>query len=352
MGLKKVTSMDMGPSVEKSQEFHSSGNWISRLTYNVASLKFSLAVLLLLLGGLPLSAQGLISATALLTVGGGLFIINLAAALYHHSTFHAQPGLIVFHTALMVLLAAAVVSRLTYFKGAVELTQGEWFHGVAQAEERGPWHSDRLRELRFSHEGFTVEYAPGLKRGATRNQIRWLASDGKMRNTTIGDDISLDLEGYRFRTTANKGFALMLWWIPIDGSQPMRASIHLPSYPATLEQVRHWRIPQTGIRTKATLLLDEVVVDPEQSSQFHLPRRYRLRLAMGDGSVHLLKEGSRLHFTEGILVFEGLRTWMGYRIHYDPAMNWLLASSMTAIFGLAWHYYRQCMRNRWDDDQG
>lgn len=335
--------------VRTAQSFQGAARWFTRLMEGFASLKFSLAILLLLLGGLPLSTQGVISNTGLFTVAGLLFIVNLAAALRSHATFRSQPGLLVFHTALVVVLAAALTSRLSYFKGAVELLQGEVFPGVAQSEEHGVWHPNRLKELRFSHDGFTVDYGPGLKRGITRNRVYWQKGDGTIRSAVIGDGVSLDLEGYRFRTTANKGFAPVFLWIPVDGSQPVRTSLHLPSYPATLEQVSHWRIPQTTIRTKITVLFDEVVVDPEKSSQLHLPRHYRLKLVTEEGSVHVLKDGSRVHFTEGMLVFEGLRSWMGYRIIYDPAMNWLLASSLAAIFGLAWHYHNQFSRYHWAD---
>ncbi len=322
---------------------------VTKLVTSLASLKFSLAILLLLLGGLPLSAQGMLSNTVLLTVAGLLFIINIGAALQCHTTFRSQPGLLVFHTALVVILGTAVTSRLTYFKGAVELTQGEIFSGYAQSEERGIWHADLLKNVRFRQDGFTVDYGPGLKRGITRNQVTWQEGGQRTQSATIGDGTSLNLADYRFRTTANKGFAPVFLWIPADGSQPSRASLHLPSYPAILEQVRHWRIPQTAIRIKVTLLLDEELANPEKSWQLHLPRRYRLKLETGDGSVNVLKDGSTVRFSEGVLVFEGLRSWMGYRIHYDPAMNWLLASCLAAIFGLAWHYYKQFSIHHWTE---
>ncbi|MBF8272788.1 MAG: hypothetical protein HW380_1893 [Magnetococcales bacterium] len=310
-------------------------------------MKLSLATLLLLLGGVPLSVHGLVSATVLFAAAGVLFTINLLAALWSHTAFRSQPGLLVFHAALFLFLGAALVSRLTYFRGAVELTEGETFQGVAQGVERGPWHFDRLKDLRFSHEGLTIDYGPGMKRGATRAHVRFRDAQGRVQDTIIGDNTPLVMEGYRFRTTSNKGFALVFVWIPARGGTATREIMHLPSYPVETDQVRHWRIPGTAIRTRIDLVLDETVVDRDKPSQFHLPNDYHLKLWTGKGSTRTLKKGTQVRWDEGVLVFEGLRTWMGYRIHYDAAMNWLLASCLMAVFGLAWHYHGQFSRRRW-----
>ena len=37
-------------------------------------------------------------------------------------------------------------------------------------------------------------------------------------------------------------------------------------------------------------------------------------------------------------MYEGLRTWMGYRASRDPTLSWLLAAALAAAFALALHY--------------
>ncbi|OYU68100.1 MAG: hypothetical protein CFE45_43430, partial [Burkholderiales bacterium PBB5] len=37
-------------------------------------------------------------------------------------------------------------------------------------------------------------------------------------------------------------------------------------------------------------------------------------------------------------VYEGLRTWMGYRVAFDPTLPWLLASALLAALALGVHY--------------
>ena len=39
----------------------------------------------------------------------------------------------------------------------------------------------------------------------------------------------------------------------------------------------------------------------------------------------------------GRLVYDGLRTWMGYRVAYDPSLPWLLAAALLATLALALH---------------
>ena len=46
----------------------------------------------------------------------------------------------------------------------------------------------------------------------------------------IGDQTPLVLEGYRFYTTSNKGFAPVFVWQPAGGAAE-RGSVHLPPYP-------------------------------------------------------------------------------------------------------------------------
>jgi cytochrome c biogenesis protein len=51
-----------------------------------------------------------------------------------------------------------------------------------------------------------------------------------------------------------------------------------------------------------------------------------------------LTPGQTMAVPGGQLVYEGLRTWMGYRVAYDPTLPWLLATALLAALSLALHY--------------
>ena len=51
-----------------------------------------------------------------------------------------------------------------------------------------------------------------------------------------------------------------------------------------------------------------------------------------------LAPGERVALTGGTLVYEGLRSWMGYRVTHDWTLPWLLAAALLAALALAWHY--------------
>jgi hypothetical protein len=49
---------------------------------------------------------------------------------------------------------------------------------------------------------------------------------------------------------------------------------------------------------------------------------------------------------EGVLVYEGLTAWMGYKVFYDPTLPWLLASAVLAIAALSAFFWRRFGRAR------
>ena len=63
------------------------------------------------------------------------------------------------------------------------------------------------------HDGFEIDYAPGRKRGATRNSVTWQGEDGQPRSAVIGDHHPLVLQGHRFYTSPNKGFAPLACYV-------------------------------------------------------------------------------------------------------------------------------------------
>ncbi|MBF0309648.1 MAG: hypothetical protein HQL56_08990 [Magnetococcales bacterium] len=307
------------------------------LLQRLASLKLTLGLLLWFLATLPFIPRESLSATLVLGVGTGLFAVNFAAFLAHSVYFRSRPGLLLFHAALGLFALLLGLGRLTWMEGSVEVATGESFEGELLTSEKGPLHDGGLERVRFVNEGFTIRYAPGLKRGPTRNTVSWRDERGREFRQEIGDDVPLILRHYRFYTTSNKGFAPVFRWQPLRG-EVVRAALHLPSYPLFDRQINSWTLPGDDLRLTATLNLDEDFLHPEKEGVFELPRRYTLEVSLAGSPPRRLAPGESLTLPQGRLTFEGLTTWMGYRIHYDRTRSWLLATVLVGLAGLAWHF--------------
>lgn len=320
--------------------------WLTRL----ASLKFTLVIIVLLGIGVVLSYQNRDSGWVTWVMVGplALFALNLIAAIVTHPTIRTQVWLLTFHLALLAIILLVAAGRLTYLKGALELTEGEVFTGgeLTRAES-GPWHWWRVDRVKFANEGFTIDYAPGIQREHTFNRVRWVDEQGVERTGVIGDQTPLVLQGYRFYTSFNKGFAPVFAWYPTGGGAPRRGSVHLPSYPAQeFSQAQEWTLPG-NLKVWAMLQIDEVILDPEKASRFRPPEKHRLVLRIGDDDRHELRPGGRVALPQGVLVYEGLRAWMGYTVFSDWTLPWLLASCALAVLSLSLHFWRKFAARPW-----
>jgi cytochrome c biogenesis protein len=348
----------------------------------------SLSVTLLLLGLLGAAVvAGLVegSASAWL-VGAALALLSaqLMVALVQTPSLTRRLPLLSFHLALLMLVLLVGVGRLTALDGRFELTQGVVYEGQLIDGRVGAWHRGALEKLAFQHDGFEVDYAPGRRRGPTRNRVSWVDDHGVAHRAVIGDHVPLVLEGYRIYTSPNKGFAPVLSWLPDPAARiaapgapgapaadatvqaaaaatataasgavaapPRRprphlaaittGAVHLPSYPMNeLRQSREWALPD-GRVAWVKLDFDETLIDPEQAAAFRLPTQHRLVVRLGEQRAELLP-GMGIALPGGRLVYEGLRSWMGYRVTYDPTLPWLLGCSLFAVWAMAWHYLRK-----------
>ncbi len=305
-----------------------------RLTAHFGSLRTTLALLALL----AVVVMATPSFTPL-TVALGLLAVNLVAALFVHPLLRRQLPLLVFHLALLALLVLVGVGRLASLDGRFELTQGVPFDGRLLDKNAGPLYAAPLHRMAFTQHGFEIDYAPGRQRGATRNRVSWQGDDGSARSAVIGDHRPLVIDGHRIYTSPNKGFAPLLRWLPTRG-EPVLGAVHLPSFPVhELRQSREWPLPD-GREAWVMLQFDQTLIDPAKTSSFRLPDEHRLIVRIGSQRASLAP-GERLTLDGGTLVYEGLRTWMGYRVTYDPTLPWLLAASLLAALSLAWHYARK-----------
>lgn len=313
----------------------------------LGSLRLTLLLLLLLALSVGLYMAGgrehnLLIALPLLGLAA-----NLLAAIAIHSAFRRNIPLLIFHLALLALVILVAFGRLTYLNGEAEVTSGSDFSGELNNIDAGPLHNWDGRLQRFHLAGFSIDYDPGVQRGATHAHVEWLDSENIHRQGIIGDHLPLVLDDYRFYTTHNKGFAARFQWLPANGRVKQTGSVHFPSYPAhELRQAQRWQLPGNGPELWSQLDFDEVILDPAHRSQFKPPREHTLVIRLGD-TRHELHPGESLQLESGVLTYVELGTWMGFRVSYDWTLPWLLATGLVAVASLGWHYRRKFAAKPW-----
>jgi cytochrome c biogenesis protein len=263
-----------------------------------------------------------------------LLALNLVAAMACHARLR-RGGLGLFHACLLGCLLLLAWGRLAHFEGRVEVAEGQDFDAAAVVQDSaGPWHDEAaLAALRFRQGLFAVDYAPGVKRAGTRAQV---LLDGQTQ--VVGDDRPLVLQGFRFYTTHNKGFAPLLHWQPETGA-PQTGHLHLPAWPLfDWRQQQHLALPG-GPALDFWLHLDQAL--PERAAFTLVPQQQGATLVValaGPGAPrHELRPGQSLALPGGTLRFERLDGWMGWRIQRDPAMHALLLLASLGVLGLAAH---------------
>lgn len=293
-------------------------------------------VLLAMLGAATLAAymaDGIGAVT--LGVPLALLTVNLIAAVITNASFRRQPALLMFHLSLIAVVMLLGASRLTTVAGRFELTEGTAFDGALLASTSGPLASPVTAS--FVNGGFSVEYGPGLRRGKTRNEVQWIDEAGVGHRQVIGDQTPLVVDGVKFYTTPNKGFAPLFDWTA-GGETPVRGAVHLPSFPLHEgDQVRDWKPATNSPSIRVTLRLLDTILDPSRPGVLRMPVRHVVHVRAGDVETEL-RPGQSVAIAGGELRYVGLRTWMGYKVAYDPVVPWLLAAALVAVMALVAHY--------------
>jgi len=308
---------------------------VSRTLRSLASLRLTLA------GMLALGA-GVLAARA---TGGGyeawvvpplaLLSANLLCAILVSPHFRRNGSLLAFHVLLLAVVVLAAAGRLTHLKGRLEISEGQRFDPEAvEVLERGRWHPWSLRDGIFEQGPIEVEYAPGVVRGHTRSRV-WLSDgEGRRSSAVIGDDTPLLWGSYRFYTTSNKGYAVVLDWQGADG-ESLSGAVHLPSFPFLVrKQINRWTTP-AGEEL-------EIAVEPPEVP---MEEAWVLRSRDSQARVILSREGESIALAPGeaVLVRGGslslaeVRMWMGYEVFYDPTLPWLFAAALAGVLCMAWY---------------
>lgn len=321
------------------------------LLRRLASLKFTLVGMLLLsIGAMWIYGNPIDVSVWVLVVPLALLAVNLAAAIVTNPRINRQPGLLVFHICLLATVLLVGVGRLTHFDAHIEIAQNQGFHQDSLQEvQKGPWHTGNLEAVEFVQGAYTVDYAAGLRRGLTHSAVFLPGPGGKVVTRDVGDDRPLVLERYRFYTTHNKGFAPILTWLPTQG-QPITGRINMPSYPlydykqdnqwtppGTQQKIKFWLQLQTGLNMEQAWVLDG-----RNSTG-------TLVVSIGERREEL-ELGDEVQLAEGRLRYENLTTWMGYRVFYDPTIQWLFWVTIIGVLGLTHFFWIKLNLKPWMDE--
>ena len=306
----------------------------------LASFKLTFVCMVLLVFGASFSYDNRLDVTmCVLVVPLAFLALNLTAAIFTNQRINRQPGLLVFHIGLLSIIVLAAIGRLSYIDAHMEIAEGQGFTpGLLLETKQGPLHAGRLDKVRFVQGYYTVDYAEGMHRGLTNSQVLIPDERGQFTSKIVGDDRVLVLEGYRFYTTFNKGFTVVLTWLPEQGL-PVTGRINLPSYPLYeykqdnswtppgASPVKFWLQLTTGMREDAAWVLDA--------------RNSRGVLVVSHGEQRVeLQVGESTRLEGGQLRYDRLSAWMGYKVYYDPTLRWLFFVSIIAVIGMGWHYWQ------------
>lgn len=312
------------------------------LSRRLASLRFTLAGMILLAIGAALSYNNPASTPVwVLVVPMALLSINLLAAIISNPRIHRRGSLLVFHLALLGVTVLVAIGFLTRFEAHIEMLEGTAFSADDLVDTKpGLWHVGHLDKVHFIQGPYTVDYAAGMMRGPTRSHIQLPDGRGGWEWRVVGDDKPLVVEGYRFYTSFNKGFAPILTWLP-DHGQPETGSVNMPAYPLFefkqdnswtppgASEIKFWLRLDTGMNEKS-----DWVLDGDKTTGV-------LVINTADGQRVELKPGDSAPVPGGRLRYDRLTTWMGYKIFYDPTLHLLFATAIIGVLGLFTHFWQK-----------
>ena len=265
--------------------------------------------------------------------------VNLAAALLVDARLRLRAPLLVFHVALLAVLALATAGELLRYSGRAQVVTGSTLAADEVVEvAAGPLFSPSwLQSVQLLQRGFEVDFQPGLAPGQTRSRVQ--AADGGV--VVVGNTQPYVEDGFRFHTTSNKGFAALLAWQP-DGGGWQPGAVLFPSWP--LEDWKQLAAfhppggPPLGLELEVPMRAPSLrswTLDSETATA-------GVRLHVDDGRrVVTLAPGESLALAGGRLHFAEPRMWMGYTVSHDPLLPWLLASGIVGAAALGLHFWQR-----------
>ncbi len=267
-----------------------------------------------------------------------LLSINLFCAIITNQRFRKQRGLLVFHIGLFAIITLAAAGVMTSLEARLEITEGQAFDAAdVEIVHQGPWHNSKLDEIDFIQGPVRIDFVSGFRRGETYSQILQAGRPGNFSTDTIGDKYAYIASGYRFITTGNKGYSAILSWYGDEGDI-ITGAVNFPPYPAyEWRQDNEWLSPQ-GQPLGLTLKLADRdrSVSAEPWTMESRTTEAQLHIKTNDFDK-LLGPGESIKLEKGVLRFDQVRMWMGYRIDYNPVLNMIFLAAFISILGLGFH---------------
>jgi cytochrome c biogenesis protein len=263
--------------------------------------------------------------------------VNLFAALIVRHAFRHQAALLMFHVGLLAVLMLVAAGVLLRFEGSVELVEGEAFDaGSVTARGTGWLHPDRLERVDFAQGPLEVHYLSGLQRDTTHSRVVMGRHGNAAIERDVGDRQGFTAQGYRFMTTFNKGYSVLVLWRDEAGRESLGA-VNFPSYPEfDWKQANDWVTPAGETLTLELQLAERV---PEDSPWTLSSRgvRYEVGVESDGRTRETIGPGQPIAVTGGEIEIVDLRLWMGYRIDYNPLLPWLLTAAFLSLGALGVH---------------
>ena len=271
----------------------------------------------------------------------GLLSLNLIVAILFNAKIKRSLALTLFHLSFLVLIILIAYGQLVRFNGRVELVTGQSLDSaIIEPLSVGLWYRSKIDTMAITQGRLEVNYAPELYRQKTHSRLLIYDSAEGQRERTIGDDIPLAIDGYRFYTTPNKGFSTIVSWIDKASGEQTTGAINFPSFPAKeWSQKQQWVAPDG--ETISLQLNANVVSDAN--------RAWKLSSENIDAELEIIKNnrvvplprGAALEFDNGMLRLEQIQLWMGYKVTYDPTLRWLFLVAVFGIGTMAWYLHQR-----------
>lgn len=300
------------------------------------------ATALTVIGMLALGARLVYPPGAIVTdVALGLMASSLGLAVVWRWRLLARvPGLLVFHAALALLLAALLFAPLLRGKGYFELAEGQVFRGQFIDYRRGA-----LAAAGPSH----WQLVQGPIAASYRHAEVGKAIDSTLTHDATGEELpvqfmrALAIEDYRVEPTGNMGYAVVLAYRGHDGRET-RGLVNFPGYPlARNDQINRFMSPD-GQKIEVRLDLIGAPYREREPWSLDLPIAYRLGVGSPPLRLTLAPGEERQLFAGGTLRVDGLVRWLGYSVTRDPLAPALGIAGMLAMFGLLWHSLQRTRR--------
>ncbi|OUS27927.1 hypothetical protein A9Q98_08595 [Thalassotalea sp. 42_200_T64] len=316
----------------------------------IASVKLTFVLLLMLLFTIIVAYNGEFSWVTWLALPLVLLLLNLVAAIFSNKAFRSNLPLLLFHLTLLLTVLLVALSRLTYLDAHVELFEGEVFDGKLAGQKNGLLHQYSLKAGDFTNIAVQLEFTPMVAITAIRSRVL-VATNAGPHEVVIGEHKPLVINNYRFYVSRNVGYSAVFSWQALQENSPNlpteTGTIHFPPFLTNqFNQSNSWQVPNSDIELWFMLQPEEDLLAERKSIQLAPPQNHYMVVRNGEDRQEL-RVGHQLHLPQGILTYHGLRTWMGYKVHYDPFKAYLLATSLLTVLCLAWFFWQKFNQRSW-----